>query len=1054
MFKKRKYGSTVDRLPDPPTKTVADNKVILDYVFAHAKHDQRPYLNVSIFGKNFLGLLDSGCTTTILGKAGWNILQDFCKLDISRKQICSVANGQTCESIGHLSLPIQLCDRIKIIKLLVVPAIPHELILGIDFWTIMGIIPDLFANEWSFRSECSFKKCEISAIQSMDSLNEEQKSILAKMIDEAFAAMGDKLGCTDLVELEIRTNSPPIKQRYYPISPTLQKEVNSELEFMLKNDIVEPSNSPWSSPIVMIKKPDGRWRFCVDYRALNKVSVPDAYPLPYVSNTLDKLRDARYLTTLDIKSAYWQIKVAKESRPLTAFTIPNRGLFQFKRMPFGIHSAPAVWQRLIDRVIGVDLEKYVFVYLDDVIVCTPTFDLHVSILREVLTRITKAGLVVNKEKCNFCKSELKYLGYVVNSAGLLVDPQKVEAILRISTPKTVTDVRRIIGLASWYRRFVPKFSTIISPLTALTRKHTPFIWDDTCEKALTQIKEHLVSAPILTCPNFDLPFTIQTDASDFGLGAVLTQEHDGEEKVICYLSRSLNKAERRYSTTEKECLAVLFAIEKLRPYIEGTRFTVVTDHYCLKWLHKIKDPVGRIARWAIRLQQYDFDVVHRAGKNNVVPDALSRSVPIIDTHENPVDSIDTPSEQIKDKWYINQFRQVQNHPEKFPLWMIENDILYKRAKLRYPELAQTLWLRVVPKEQRKNVIREHHDPPLCGHSGIFKTTARISGKFYWPKLRSDVAKYIKKCVVCLETKPEQKKPIGKMLSSQATATRPWQLVSVDLMGPLPRSKSGYAYILSILDCFSKFTLFFPLRSSTASAISKIMEDHVILVYGAPETIIVDNGPQFRSNVFKSLLENYQVDISYTCNYHPQANPVERVHRVVKTMLTAYVKDEHKLWDQYLPKVASAIRSSRSEVTGLTPNFVIFGREIYLTGKPDQPSDIPRTSVYDNPEALSDGLQHVFRDVQRRLQKAYCDSKKKYDLRHRNERFHLRQKVWKRNFVLSDATKAFTTKLAPKFVGPFTITRILSPWSYELTDSSGRCIGSWHAKDLKAHPPDD
>lgn len=1055
MFKKRDPGTTVDRLFDPSidtSKSVERNKVILDYVFAHAKNDTRPYLNVTIFGKTFLGLLDSGCTTTVIGALGWKTLEGLSVLSSTETRTCSVANGQTCTSIGFVRLPVQLCDRVKILDMLVVPSIPHEIILGVDFWTKMEIIPDLFANEWSFRLDQDVISREIAAIQSVDALSAEQRKVLDSVIDDAFSKMGDKLGCTDLVELTIRTNSPPIKQRYYPISPALQKDVNAELEKMLADDIVEPSNSPWASPIVMIKKPDGRWRFCVDYRALNKVSLPDAYPLPFVSRTLDKLRDARFLTTLDIRSAYWQIKVAEESRPLTAFTVPTRGLFQFKRMPFGIHSAPAVWQRLIDRVIGVDLEQYVFVYLDDVIVCTPTFERHVEILKEVLSRITKAGLTLNRGKCDFCKSELKYLGYIVNSSGLLVDPEKVDAILRIPTPRNVREVRRIIGLASWYRRFVPNFSTITSPITALTKKNTPFVWTPKCDAALTRIKECLISAPVLACPDFDLPFTIQTDASDYGLGAILSQVRDGAEKVICYLSRSLNKAERQYTTTEKECLAVLFAIEKLRPYVEGTKFTVITDHYSLKWLHKIKDPVGRIARWAVRLQQYDFEVVHRPGKCHTAPDTLSRAVPVIDSIS--AKSTDTFS-TVTDKWYLNQIKQVTEYPQNYPMWMVENNQLFKRSKPRYPELTGTSWLRVVPKESRKSIIRDHHDPPLCGHLGISKTCSRISERFYWPKLRADVANHVRKCTTCLEIKPEQKRAVGRMLSAQPTAHHPWQLVSADLVGPLPRSSSGYVYILSVLDCFSKFLLLFPLRSATGPALCKVLEDHVFLIYGVPETLIVDNGPQFRSNSFRTLLQNYQVTVFHTANYHPQANPVERQHRVVKTMLSAYVKDKHQQWDKYLGKVGAAIRSSKSDVTKLTPNFINFGREVYYSGKrEDLTAETPTISVDHDPEGVSKALGKVFQDVQRRLKLAYDKSKKPYNLRHRDERLQIGQRVWKRNYVLSDATKKFTSKLAPKYTGPYVVTHVLSPWTYKLSDPSGRPMGVWHGKDLKAHPPDN
>lgn len=294
----------------------------------------------------------------------------------------------------------------RIIDALIVPSLPHSVILGMDFWVRMGIVPDLFSDQWSFRGEQEVSLPESVIV--LKALTAEQQRRLNAVIEQTFGEMGDGLGCTDLVEHIIKTNSLPIKQRHYPLSPPLQKQVNEELDKMLEDGVIEPSSSPWASPIVLIKKSDGRYRFCVDYRQLNKVSLPDAYPLPFVGATLDKLRDACFLTTLDIKSAYWQIPVAKDSRPLTAFVVPNRGLFQFRRMPFGLHNAPAMWQRLIDRVIGVDLEKYVFVYLDDIIICTPSLELHVEMLREVLRRLARAKLTLNREKCNFCKSELRY----------------------------------------------------------------------------------------------------------------------------------------------------------------------------------------------------------------------------------------------------------------------------------------------------------------------------------------------------------------------------------------------------------------------------------------------------------------------------------------------------------------------------------------------------------------------------------------------------------------------------------------------------------------------
>lgn len=1048
LQKKRQERSTLGREVDHDPILAADPKsqCILDFIFAHAKNDTRPYVLVNIYGQDVLGLLDSGATRTFIGGPGWKWLQTTCTLRTVGVPSCTVANGQSCSVIGGVSLPITLNGRTKIIDVLVAPMVSQDLVLGVDFWRIMEIIPDLFSGSWSFRNPLEVSAPKIGAIHAADTLTSEQEKQLEQLIGDTFQAMGSKLGCTTVVEHVIRTDSPPIRQRHYPLSPALQRQVYEELDQMLADGVVEPSDSPWASPILLIKKDDGRYRFVVDFRQLNKVTTRDAYPLPFVSTTLDKLRDAHYLTTLDIKAAYWQIPLSEASKPLTAFVIPNRGLFQFRRMPMGLHNAPATWQRFIDRVIGVDLEKYVFVYLDDVIICTDTFERHLEILKEVLSRLTKVGLTLNRDKCHFCKPELRYLGYVVGASGLMVDPGKVEAIVKIPPPRNVTEVRRLIGLASWYRRFVPNFSSLIAPLCDLLKKNKKFLWDIACDSAFRSLKECLISAPILSCPNFDLPFIIQTDASDVGLGAVLTQMIEGQEMVISYLSRSLTNNEKKFSTTEKECLAVLYAIEKWRPYIEGTRFTVVTDHYCLKWLNNIQDPVGRIARWAVRMQQYDFDIVHRKGKDHIVPDVLSRAVPVVGSLE-----LDEPS---GDKWYDEMCRKVAQTPRRYPLWRLEGTRLFKRVEHKYPTLVDESesWLIVVPKVKRSEIIKDNHDPPTCGHLGVFKTSSRISAKYYWPKLKQDCAKYIRRCSVCLRTKPEQKAPAGLMLSVAPSLSRPWEVLSLDLVGPLPRSTAGFCYIFSISDIFSKFVLLFPLRAATAVNVTKIFEENVILLFGAPNKVIMDNGVQFRSNHFMKLLEKYSITPGHIANYHAQANPVERVHRVVKTVLTSYVGDNHRTWDKYLAQVACALRSARHETTQLTPNFIMFTREIRLSGTEIHPRA-------DNPEEFnaldrSGAVKEVFQDVSRRLKQAFERSRKYYNLRRRDERFQLHQRVWKRNYALSDASKGITAKLSPKFDGPYVIIKVLSPWSYELADDTGRSRGVWHAKDIKAHPPDD
>lgn len=1029
----------------------AKHKVILDFIISHAEGDQRPYLEVSVLNYPILGLLDSGATNTLVGQPGLEILLKLgLNLDTRKQVNCTVANGQTCFSKGVIRAPFCLMGKIHILEVLVVPQLPHTLILGTDFWLVMGIVPDLKRNVWHFSSNTPVESAvSVCGIQDKDNLTVEQRKTLNSLLEHKFKLFSTSLGYTNVIEHEIVTSSPPIKQRYYPVSPHKQKIIDQELTKMLEEGIIEPSKSGWSSPILLVPKRDGSYRFCVDYRALNAVTKKDAYPIPYVSAILDRLRDARYLSTLDVKSAFWQVSVKESSREFTAFTVPGRGLFQFKRMPFGLTNSPATWQRLLDSVLGADLEPYVLVYLDDIIVISPDFETHLEILSKVFDRLQAAGLTLSEDKCQFCRSSLKYLGYVVDSNGLRVDPEKVEAILNVPSPTNVHEVRRFLGMASWYRRFVPNFASIVAPLTRLTQKKVKFNWAQDSELAFNTIKDHLVSAPILTCPDFSRPFILQTDASAYGIGAVLTQRFDDEERVICFLSRSLTKQERVFSTTERECLSVIYAVEKLRHYLEGTHFTVITDHASLIWLNRLKDPTGRLARWALRLQPFDFTIVHRKGKENVVPDFLSRSVPV------SVDAISShpPHEfsSTTDQWYLGMLNKVNNKPDKYPQFRIENGILYKYVRCSIPELSSNsdYWKMVVPKDKRKDLIQAHHDDVRSGHVGIYKVYWKLYNWYIWPKMRSDVAKYIKSCRVCAAYKPEQKRPAGQM-GKRPEITKPWQMISLDFVGPLPRSSHGNNHILVISDYFSKYVLTFPVRSASAKLLCRLVEDHIFLVYGVPQFLICDNGVQMRSKEFQKLCDNYRTKLSYTALYYPRADPCERVNKTVKTMISMYVKDNQRKWDDHLPAITCAIRTAKSETTGYSPYYVNFGREYVQTGDqyeyqlPNN-DDINLDSMIQKRQL---GFQKLYENVKQKLCVAQERNRKVYNLRRRPVHYQTGDKVWRKNKVHSDAVNFVNAKLCPKFVGPFVIKRKVGSWTYELADESDNLKGIWHVQDLK------
>ncbi|XP_055913098.1 uncharacterized protein LOC129946788 [Eupeodes corollae] len=792
----------VTRSPSALGRSSADDQQVgvhLSFTLAANGRDTRPYLGVRVYGIKFLGLLDSGASRTIVGGDGWKIFKQL-GLTLGKSSVGSVAlaDGTGVGVAGSVSLPVEVENKSFLIECLVIPNLPHQLILGADFWALSGIVPDLRSGVWNFSNqERLASMTDMVAIREKSDLNDFENRKLELVLEELFKSMTEGLGCTNLVEHKIRTSAEPIKQRYYPVSPAIQKHIDQELQEMLEAGVIEKSKSPWASPILLVKKKDGSYRFCVDYRKLNEVTDRDAYPLPFISAILDKLRNAKYLSSLDIKSAYWQIPMEKESRKYTAFTVPGRGLYQFCRMPFGLHNSPATWQRFIDDVLGPDLEPFVFVYLDDIIIVTDSFDRHLEILKEVFKRLGDAGLKVGREKCNFCRPSLKFLGYVVDRNGLHVDPEKVESMIRIPAPKNVKEIRSFVGTISWYRRFVPNFAILVRPLTDLLKKSKKFEWTKECEESFRKAKECLVTAPILTCPDFSRPFVVQTDASDYGIGAVLSQEFEDGEKAICYLSRSLNRNERNYSTTEKECLAVLWAIEKLRPYLEGVRFTVVTDHHSLVWLSNLKDPQGRLARWAIRLQQFDFKIIHRKGKEHVVPDMLSRGVP----------EVAGVSEADSDPWVIKMKSQVEKSPLEYPSWRVENGRLYKHVRLNHIVVHNSgeEWKLVLGKSDRTRTLNECHDAPLSGHMGVKKTFARVAEKYYWPKMRSDITRYVRSCKICQSVKPVNEKPAG-LMTERVGNSQPWEMICVDLVGPLPKSSRGFVYILTVVDYFTKFPL--------------------------------------------------------------------------------------------------------------------------------------------------------------------------------------------------------------------------------------------------------
>ena len=392
---------------------------------------------------------------------------------------------------------------------------------------------------------------------------------------------------------------------------------------MLDTKLIRPSSSPWTSPVVLVRKKNGKLRFCVDYRKLNGITKKDAYPLPRIDDMLNTLKGSKWFSTLDLASGYWQVAMHPRDREKTAF-VTRYGIYEFNVMPFGLCNAPATFQRLMDRVYQDIAWKFVVVYLDDTIIYSKSFDEHLEHLRETFIRIRQAGLKLNLEKCNFWMQSLPFLGHIVTSIGIAPDPQKIEAVQKIQPPKTVTQLRSFLGLVGYYRQFIRDFSKIAQPLNQLLCKDISYKWDEPQQEAFEELKQRLVTAPILKYPDFDKFFILATDASYHGFGATLSQlDRDRKEHPVAYASKSLTKGEVNYGATELECAAIVWAIEHFHKYLGTAKFVLVTDHSALKWL-QTTEPKGRLGRWILKLQPYNFEIVHKPGRIHSNVDALSR----------------------------------------------------------------------------------------------------------------------------------------------------------------------------------------------------------------------------------------------------------------------------------------------------------------------------------------------------------------------------------------------------------------------------------------------
>lgn len=884
----------------------------------------------------------------------------------------------------------------------------------------------------------------------MHHLSDPQRQRL-EMIIEKFPSFTEKgLGRTksEIHMIDTR-DAVPVKSKHYPVSPAVQKLMYAELDRMLNLGVIEESNSPWSHPVTLVRRGDKN-RLCLDARRLNALTVKDAYPLPHIEGLLSRLGDTYYISSVDLKDAFWQIPLEASSREKTAFTVPGRPLYHFKVMPFGLCNAAQRLCRLMDKVIPSALRDRVFVYLDDLLIVSPDFDTHLELLERVANHLAEAGLTINVAKSKFCFKQLRYLGYIVGGGELKPDPAKIETITRYHYPKTPKQVRSFMGATGWYRRFIADYATIAAPIFETLKKGRSFQFPETAREAFDKLKNALITSPVLTHPDFSKHFYVQCDASDLGIGAVLFQrdEQDGEHP-IAYFSQKLSSAQKNYSVTERECLAVVMAIKKFRPYIELMPFTIITDHSSLKWLMSHKDLSGRLARWSLHLQTFSFDIEHRKGKENIVPDTLSRyDMDEVSAEVQSLVDLSDPSFVSED--YLDLVSKIKENTESLPDLRVVDGYVYKRT-LHYDgtplgeDFAWKLW---IPVELSQKLIENAHCPPNVAHGGFHKTLRRLREYFFWPNMSTQVRNFVQNCKVCKEAKPANstlRPPMGK----ESIIERPFQRIYVDFLGPYPRSKRGNSYIFIVLDHLSKFVLLKAMSKANTKNVVKFLIAEVFHKFGTPETIVSDNGQQFVSKEFADVINNFGIKHIRTATHSPQANASERVNQSILAAIRSYLRDDQRDWDKNLSEIECSLRSSVHSSIGVTPYFALFGMNmvnhgsIYELARKLHLLNDPECHVVPKPTKME-----LMRDkIRENLHQAYLKNEKKYNMRSRKVKFIPGQEIYRRSFQQSDFKNNFNAKLGSKFIK----CRVVKPVGnclYELEDLKGKSLGVFHGKDLK------
>jgi hypothetical protein len=833
--------------------------------------------------------------------------------------------------------------------------------------------------------------------------------------------------------IELLPGKTPPRLRPYQLSPPEDAELKKWLDKNLARGIIEPSDSPAAAPVFMLRRKD-KFRPVVDYRGTNAVSVTDSYPLPRIDDLLLRLSKARYFTKLDLTGAYNQLRIRPGDEWKTAFRC-RHGHYQYRVMEYGLKNAPARFQRMLNKINEDLLDKSVVVYIDDILIYSETVEEHIQHVREVLSRLRANQLYAKLAKSTFHASEVEYLGFLVSADHISMDHGRVKTVLDWKEPANLKEMQSFLGFANFYRRFIKGFSRIALPLTELTKQSSPYEWTPAAQEAFDTLKQAFTSYPVLIQPDFSKPFILETDASGFALAAILSQYGpDNRLHPVAFFSRKMNPAERNYPVHDQELLAIKCAFEHFRPYLMSSPHptTVFTDHRNLLHFSSTTKLTRRLAGWSSFFADYNFRIVYRPGTQNGKADSLSRRADFAASSEEESSSAsvlpsdvfvgfqaqlttpETPliadirTQTASDSFAQDRIQHLQNHP----------GFTFSDNLLRY------LGRVYVPDGLRQDIISLRHDSKVAGHFGLAKTIKLLARDFWWPKMLTDVRRFIKTCDTCGRIKTPRHAPYG-LLQPLPVPQQHWHDITMDFIVDLPKSKQ-FDSIFVVVDRSSKQAHFIPTTTKLdGPGCAELFLKEVFRIHGLPRTIISDRDSKFLSKFWRRLVQLLGIKHNPSTAYHPQTDgQTERVNQVLEQYLRAFVNHAQTDWVDLLPFAEFAYNNAENSSTKMSPFFANYGFHPRFDTIPHEEEQVPSA------ESFLDRLKTIHDQLRLNLSDARDAYKNTADARRLpTPDIKVGDHVWlnAKNIKLKTRSK----KLSPRNLGPFKVISQVSDVNFKL-----------------------